>query len=293
MTSSPQAEFDESVYLQMAEFMIRAQNAGRTEEEIAGWISSAIGTATDKTAPTVAAALYRDASKMLRRHRRMQRGFQRRLRKHWGRALDIYYMAWVGMEELGSDFNERERLGAVERRDFVFDVVCGLHARACRTALEVYHLLAGGFPLGALSRCRTLHEIAVTAMVIGEHGRRPGREDLAERFLLHNVVTTYEDAQIYQTHAEALKQEPFTDAEIDIMRSSAADLLHNGLGRDTRICMDGPSLLPDRCQAFELSNNLPACLTCALTTSWHVTKFIQILRAGETMRLKEATLPLQ
>jgi hypothetical protein len=42
--------------------------------------------------------------------------------------------------------------------------------------------LSSGFPKGALSRCRTLHELAVTSIVIAEHGREAAYSDLLSAF---------------------------------------------------------------------------------------------------------------
>lgn len=101
----------------------------------------------------------------------------------------------------------------------VYDALLGLHARACRTALEVYHLLTDGLPKGALARARTLHEIAVTAMVIADYGRRSEHRDLADRFLDHEAVATYKDALNYQLNCETLGYEPFSDEEMAEMKA--------------------------------------------------------------------------
>jgi hypothetical protein len=155
---------------------------------------------------------------MLRWHRRQQRAFERRLRKHWGKALDLYFAVAVCAEEAGATFNDRHRPAAEEHQDLVFEAMTGLHARACRTALEVHRLLAGGFPMGALSRCRTLHELAVTMIILAEHGRQSDHVDLAERFLLHSVVMSYQDALVYQENCGALGYEPFTPEDMAEMK---------------------------------------------------------------------------
>jgi hypothetical protein len=55
-----------------------------------------------------------------------------------------------------------------------------LHARACLVAGEVEALMQAGYPDGAAARWRTLHEIAVTAAFLVEHG-----EETAKRYLSH------------------------------------------------------------------------------------------------------------
>jgi Family of unknown function (DUF5677) len=123
-------------------------------------------------------------------------------------------MILVGNEEAGEEFNRVYRPAAIERQDHLFEALVGLHARACRTAAEVHHLLCGGFPMGALARCRTLHELAVTAIVLADYGSRDGHGDLAERYLLHEVVHAFGDATTYRANYEALGHEPFTDEDM-------------------------------------------------------------------------------
>jgi hypothetical protein len=89
----------------------------------------------------------------------------------------------------------------------------------------VHRLLSSGFPKGALSRCRTLHELAVTSIVIAEHGREPAHADLAEKFLLHQVVMEYKDALVYQEQCETLGYEPFSDEAMAKMKRRHDDLV--------------------------------------------------------------------
>ena len=62
------------------------------------------------------------------------------------------------------------------QRDYVFEALSRLLARACRIAEEVLVLLKAGYGQGALARWRALHEVAVVADLIAENG-----EDCAER----------------------------------------------------------------------------------------------------------------
>ena len=180
--------------------------------------SEALDKDLDKYLPRVTEKLIRTAPRMLRRHRRHQRAFERRLRKQWGEALDLYYAVGVAAEEAGATFDSTHRPTAVEHQDFVFEALTGLHARACRTAFEVHRLLSSGFPKGALSRCRTLHQLAVTSIIIAEHGREAAYSDIAERFLLHEVVMGYKDALVYQENCKTLGYEPFSDADMAEMK---------------------------------------------------------------------------
>src|SRR5260370_35431821 len=58
-----------------------------------------------------------------------------------------------------------------------------LLVRGCQVTDEIICLLENGFADGAMARWRTLHEIAVVAAVISQHG-----EDIAERYVDHQAV---------------------------------------------------------------------------------------------------------
>lgn len=98
--------------------------------------------ATDSTAPGVASTLKRTTPRMLRQRRRRSRVFTRVMKKYWGHSLDLQLSICVCAEEAGSDFDDRHTEEAVERQDHLFEALTGLHARACRTAVEIHHLLA-------------------------------------------------------------------------------------------------------------------------------------------------------
>ncbi|MGH3885688.1 MAG: DUF5677 domain-containing protein [Pseudonocardiaceae bacterium] len=127
--------------------------------------------------------------------------------------------------EAGRRFDDRLATDAEERQDYQFEALTGLYARACRTALEIHHALAGGFPMAALARCRTLHEIAVIMMVLSEFGETEEHADLAERFMLHDAVQNWKDAETYQKHCAALGNEPLSLDEMSELEQAQQALL--------------------------------------------------------------------
>ena len=220
--SNPQsdmAEFNERVYRALKDQIDDLASCGAliSADEI---LEAAARPVLDRFAADVAANVTERQPGLIRDMQRTRQGFTRRLRKYWGDALDSYYAIAVCLEELGSDFNDLHRASAAESNDLVFEALTGLHARACRTALEVHHLLSGGFPMGALARCRTLHELAVTAGVIQKYGRQPNHHELAERYLLHDYVDNWKDAFEYQKHCEDIGYSPFTDEEMAEFKAS-------------------------------------------------------------------------
>jgi hypothetical protein len=105
----------------------------------------------------------------------------------------------------------------------VFEALTRIHARSCRTAFEVHRLLSGGFPMGALARCRTLHELAVTAAVLNDYGRRPEYLDLAQRYLAHDAVLDWSDALIFNKYADQIGATSFSAEEMAIMKTRRDD----------------------------------------------------------------------
>lgn len=167
-----------------------------------------VGIARDR-GDEMLAELTRDAPKMLRRQRRDERGFQRRLLDPWGPALDRLEALLHAAIDAGRWFDDRNRPKAVKTQDLRFEALIRLHARACQVTWEVLTLLKAGLADGAHSRWRTLHEIVVIASFIQD-----GDNELAERYLLHHTITRWRSLPDHQTYAERLFTEPFTDEEV-------------------------------------------------------------------------------
>jgi hypothetical protein len=211
-------DFDASIFkalLDGGEAMVKADVP---VDDAVQHVSDALQAGLDTAAPDIVAELIRTAPDMMTAHRRENRAYERRLRKHWGAALDRFDSVAVAVEEAASMFDVK-RSKHTDGEDFQFEALTGIMARACRIAFEVHHLLSGGFPLGALARCRTLHELAVCAIVISDRGRPDGEDpDLGERYVLHGGVLNWKDALTYQEHYLTLGEEPFSDDDLAAMK---------------------------------------------------------------------------
>lgn len=75
-----------------------------------------------------------------------------------------------------------------------------------------------------LARCRTLHEIAVTANVLNDYGRKPEHADLAERFLLHADAVRWSEAVTHNKYAQALGFDPLDQEVVDAAWASREEL---------------------------------------------------------------------
>lgn len=106
-------------------------------------------------------ALKAKLPKELRQKYKEDLGFQKRCYMRWKPGMDLLKMMLICSQEFGSTYNERSRALAVEEQNYKFEAIVGLHARSLRVANEICALLIAGFPDGALSRWRSLHELAV------------------------------------------------------------------------------------------------------------------------------------
>ena len=135
--------------------------------------------------------------------------FESNLVNVYTNGFELLEMLIVISLEAGDSFNNDLRVEASSANDYVFEVLTRLHARACQIAYEILVLLKSGLADGAHARWRSLHEISVTAFLIGANDNA-----LAERYLLHNEVESYKAAQIYQEYYASLSLEPLSTEEI-------------------------------------------------------------------------------
>lgn len=149
------------------------------------------------------------APEVLRHTRVADRGFERRNFKRWKSAFDALETMLSIADEVGEacaiEGNTVEMPEAIYR----FQALSQLFPRALLVTREIIHLLKGGFPDGALSRWRTLHEIVVTAMFIKERG-----EDIALRYLASFDFQAKRAANQYNLYAERANLEPFSAEEL-------------------------------------------------------------------------------
>jgi hypothetical protein len=151
--------------------------------------------------------------RLLGQYRRIDRGFRRRLQNSWGEGLDRLWLLWFLVEEAGERFAHQEHPRAARENDLVYEALTRLHARACLIGYEILCLLDGGLASGAQARWRALHEVAVVASFVKQHGA-----ETAERFLLHARATAYAAAVAHNRFAERLRDEPLPSDEIERLR---------------------------------------------------------------------------
>jgi hypothetical protein len=178
-------------------------------------MSALIATCIEQSSDLIWQRLKRSAPAMLRDRRRERRGFETALARSWGCAIDLLTALRAVAVEAGDDFNREFRPEAATSGDFVFEVLTRLHARACQTGSEVIALLRSGHADGAHARWRSLHEIAVVAYFVHDHGN-----DVAERYLLHDGIESHRAALGYQEHCAALGLEPLAEGVLARLKAT-------------------------------------------------------------------------
>jgi hypothetical protein len=141
--------------------------------------------------------------------------FRVRNYERWQAGFDCLKLFRCCCMEAGQEF-QREFLRHEQfTTDPLLGVLMQLHAQACRTMGEITVLLINGYADAAFSRWRTLHEIAVTALLLGGKGRsiQAGRE-IAEDYIHTGILRSVDGMKAYQVTAPLMHREPDTDAEL-------------------------------------------------------------------------------
>lgn len=188
-------------------------------EQLTAAIPAAITAATDSLFETTMGSVREQANAAVARRDIELEGFQRRLQQRWRAPLQLFAVQLGLSIQFGGDLNKWMRSQPSEGSSALIECVLRLHARACQIAGEVEVLLRAGFADGALSRWRTLHEVAVIAMFLQERG-----EDVAQRYLDHLAIDSLDLARKYVAAHEALGHRPVSPREIQGLEARVAAL---------------------------------------------------------------------
>ncbi|SEN38724.1 hypothetical protein SAMN05216404_10487 [Nitrosospira multiformis] len=134
--------------------------------------------------------------------------FQARLEERWGEGLSLLRMLLQSIREIGADVHRRHRKSKSKKYVHRRFVLGRLHVRACQVADEIITLMENGFADGAIARWRTLHEIGVIATIIED-----GDEELARRYIDHDIVEVKKQADDYDEKQVPLGYEPIAPRE--------------------------------------------------------------------------------
>lgn len=178
-------------------------------EETLNKLSQSIPELADELVAHIRKRLDRSTRRMLREHSRIRKRFERRHNRQWKEGLALLETYLVAAYELGSGFNEHYRSEAAESRDYQFDALTRLHARAIQIGNEILCLLRSGYADGAHARWRTAHELSAVARFLAASTQRT-----SEKYLKHEVIESFRAMTQYQKYCEQLGLEPATDDEV-------------------------------------------------------------------------------
>ena len=125
--------------------------------------------------------------------------FTRRLAMTWREPFELLDLQLALAFELGATWSRKLRARGHKKDPALVEVISRLHARSLQVAAEVRALLREGFADGALSRWRTVHELAVVALFVAQEGN-----DMAIRYLDHLDIDSYKAALEYERTAPLL-----------------------------------------------------------------------------------------
>ena len=134
--------------------------------------------------------------------------FKGNLEGRWGKGFDLLRMLIELSRDQGSAFHRRASRRRSTRRANLNGALSHLHARAIQISSEIMTLMEGGFADGAMARWRTLHEVTCVAMVLDGGG-----DELAKRYLAHELVEAMKGLRQYRECHEALGYAAFSERE--------------------------------------------------------------------------------
>ena len=189
-------------------------------DEFDSKIAQMISDISDEVSRSILVKIRKDAPSEQRHRHRNRKQFENRLRKHWKKPLDLLNLFIELAREAGTDFNSEFRNEAVKSGDAVFEALTRLHARACQISSAILTLLQSGYADDAHARWRSLHEISVVSYFIQKNG-----QEVAQRYLLHEVIQQFRLAESYQKHHKRIEHEPISEEEFDTLKSKRDQLV--------------------------------------------------------------------
>lgn len=185
------------------------EQATQIANEIIERVPQFLADAMEIAAAGVLTRLRRKWNRESRAQRRDVVRFRRQHYRHWKKPLELLRMLLTICREVGEGItNDLSTSEDAPSKPNLIEVMARSHARGCQIAEEVICLLEGGFADGAMARWRSLHEVAIVASFIADHG-----EDLADRYVLHQAVESKRGAEEYERCAPDLGFEAMDESD--------------------------------------------------------------------------------
>lgn len=176
---------------------------------------------------------FKQSKKELKGVRKYNDAFDKRLFNRWKPAFDRLELMIEIATEIGQshshDIKDDESISSSK----IIIALNHIYPKSLLILREILCLMKGGFADGALTRWRSLHELAVTALYIEKHG-----EEIAHRYLLSHNFSMLKFAEQINEYSGLIPEPKFTEDEIEYLKRNV-DLAKQILGEPNRKNRDG------------------------------------------------------
>lgn len=169
-------------------------------------------------------------SELLKTYREENKNYEERILKRWQPALDHIEMLWHLASELGQNHGLDVKEEDNENNNEVMAALANIFPKALLIVREIIILLEKGYPDGALSRWRSLHELSISAMYISQNGRL-----VATQYMLSYYFSSYRAALQVNEYAEKSGIRKYSAeelTELDSRCSKAEEILGKKINRN-------------------------------------------------------------
>ena len=125
----------------------------------------------------------------------------------WRKPFDLLDLLLDVSLEVSIDFTSEEE-NSKSKSDYLQPALIRLQTNACLIFSEIVRLLKSGFPDGAVSLWKSLHETVCIAYFISKHGA-----EVAKRYLDYEVVENYFQAIAIRDHQKAIGYESISERD--------------------------------------------------------------------------------
>lgn len=149
---------------------------------------------------------------ILDHQREFQREFESRIYERWKGPLDL--LECLIKVSLESGERQKNKLSKIidGKNNFKYSALIKIQARALEISNEILVLLKAGYPDGANSRWRSLHELAVISFFLLGNA-----DEVSRRYLDHEIVRRFKEANDYRAYCKKLGYLPLSKKEFNII----------------------------------------------------------------------------
>lgn len=179
----------------------------------------------------------KSAKYKLKSDRKLAKGFEKRNFKRWELAFDHIDLMWCIAREIAeahrNEIFRRLSDGELKSKYYLATALDAIMTKSLLVVQEIICLLRAGFPDGAMSRWRMLHELNVTTQFIFKHG-----EDRAREYVLSYEFSRRRAALQINSCSERSQLKEFSEDEMAAIDRNC-EYAENLLGRKVKTDRDG------------------------------------------------------